>query len=103
MNIELGVLFQEVAAVHGYDDVVVVDRERHEIPILPTALADMGHIHRVVTTRFSDSDEFAGQALVDQEAIHQARGADASADFQSGPYVVCAHLSTASMPSIGRL
>ena len=85
VNVELRVLLQEVAAVDGHDDEVVIDCEWHEIPILPATLADMGNVGGVVTARLRDRDQIAGQALVNQEAVHQVRGAAASADFQSGP------------------
>src|SRR5689334_873491 len=83
MNVEPCVLPEEVPPVNGDDDVVVLDSKRHKIPVLPTALADVGHIGGVVATRFRDCDKFASETLVDQKAVHQSRGA--SDDFQSGP------------------
>jgi hypothetical protein len=67
MNIEFCVLFQEVPPVDSDDDVVVLDRKGDEIPVLPTALADVRHVGRVVAARLGYRDEFAVQALIDEK------------------------------------
>ena len=48
MHIQVGMLFQEVAPVESNHDVVVGHGERDQVPVLPTALAFVGHVFRFI-------------------------------------------------------
>ena len=85
MDVKRSVLLQEVPPVEGHDDVVVFDREWHQIPVLPTALADVGDVVGLIAARLGACDQVAAEALVDEKTISQRRGASALADFHSGP------------------
>jgi hypothetical protein len=85
MDLDRRMLLQEIAPIQRDDDLVVGYRVRHQIPVLPARLADMGHVVRVVAPRLRGGDEVGAEAFVDQEAVHQCWGAGASTDLHSEP------------------
>jgi hypothetical protein len=46
MNAEFGLLPEEVITIVRDDRVIVFDRERDQVVVLPACLSDMGHIMR---------------------------------------------------------
>lgn len=103
VNVELGILLQEVPAIVSNDNVVVGYREPDEIPVLPTSLSQMRNVVSLIAMSFGNPDQSARQALVDQKPFLQWPRAAESADRQSAPKVASAQRMTASIPSTGRL
>lgn len=85
VQVKSSVLLEKVPAVQGHDDIVVVDGIPHQIPVLPARLSQMRHIVGVVASHLCCGDEFATQAFVNQEALHQGWEAATAADFQLAP------------------
>jgi hypothetical protein len=103
MNAEFGVLSEEVLTIVRNDRVVVFDRERDQVVVLPARLSDVGHVMRKESAHLGRGNQGTTQALVDEKLDGQSGIRAAGMLRQSGPYVSCAHRITASIPSTGKL
>ena len=52
MQIELRVTSEEIATIVGHENVILGKCKRHQVPILPSAFADMANMIGLVTARF---------------------------------------------------
>lgn len=85
MHLQLGMLLQEITSVQRHGDIVVGNGVRYQIPVLPTALSDEGHIFGVVPSSFRGGYQRSAQTFVDQKAVPQRMAVPGTADFQSAP------------------
>lgn len=71
VDFKLGVFLEKVPSVVGHDDLVVGNREPHQVPILPARLSEVRDVVGLIARRFRDADQRPAQAFVDQESLGQ--------------------------------
>jgi hypothetical protein len=104
VHIEFDVFTKEMTSIIRNYYVIVLERKRDDVPVLPTRLADIWAINGNYTFVLGYSDQCGTETLVDEYPVGQRPYSFCSElVFQSGPIFNSAHRMTASMPSIGKV
>lgn len=104
MQVVLHIELEEIPAIVGDDDVVVLDCKGNQVVVLPAALADMRAEFGDDAPVLGDGHQTRMQALVNQQLeAHGPRFGRDEVVLQLGPSVASAQAMTASMPSTGKV